>query len=263
MDNIVSNVAAPELRVAVRIPCLKEAASISAVVRDVHEHLPCARVFVFDNDSDDDTVYVAEQSGATTRHVGRRGMGDVVRQMFSQVDADVYVTVDGDGTYGASCAPKLVEELLLKNADMVTAVRIAQPGAFPKSRQIGNTCFSALVTLLFGCKVSDLLSGYRAASKRLAKSFPATSSGFEVETELTIHAVTYCTMIGIFLIVSGIVLNAITACRCEVKRLRYEALPSLRTSRVLDTGTCEVVSGWSSSPPPIASWHKELEDSQS
>ncbi len=175
--------------IAVLIPCLNEAASIAKVVNDFHAALPEARVFVYDNGSTDGTVEVARAAGAIVRIEPSRGKGNVVRRMFADVEADVFVLVDGDDTYDASRAPELVSELLRNSLDMVNGARRAlADGAYRPGHRFGNRVLSGLVASFFGGQISDLLSGYRVFSRRFVKSFPALSSGFEIETELSVQA---------------------------------------------------------------------------
>lgn len=177
------------LSVAVLIPCYNEAGAIAGVVRDFAAALPAARIFVYDNNSTDGTAEAAEAAGAIVRHEERQGKGNVVRRMFADVDADVYVMVDGDGTYDASSAPRLVRTLLRGPYDMVNVARIAKADkAYRRGHVFGNLAFTSMVKLVFGGGVADMLSGYKAFSRRFVKTFPAMSGGFEIETELTIHA---------------------------------------------------------------------------
>jgi glycosyltransferase involved in cell wall biosynthesis len=177
------------LRIAVLVPCYNEAAAIEQVITGFRRALPQARILIFDNNSTDDTVAIAQRAGAETRHVTRQGKGNVVRRMFADVEADLYVMVDGDATYDAASAPKLVEKLLAEGLDMVvgarkdTAVEAYRPG-----HRLGNRVLTEFVARVFGRAVNDILSGYRVFSRRFVKSFPAISIGFEIETELTIHA---------------------------------------------------------------------------
>ena len=151
--------------------------------------LPDARIFVYDNNSTDRTAEVARAAGAIVRSEAQQGKGHVVRRMFSDIDADIYVLVDGDNTYDAEAAPRLVETLVSQSLDMVNGCRIAQAGAaYRRGHRIGNRLLTGLVALLFGKRTKDMLSGYRVFSRRFVKSFPALSRGFEIETELTVHA---------------------------------------------------------------------------
>ncbi len=179
----------PDLQIAVIVPCRNEAASISSVVRDFRAALPGATVFVYDNNSDDDTAKIAGDAGAVVRTELLPGKGNVVRRMFADIDADVYVLVDGDDTYDAASAGKMVEKLESEILDMVTAVRVSvADDSYRPGHRFGNFFLTGIVALIFGSRSSDLLSGYRAFSRRFAKSFPALTSGFEIETELTVHA---------------------------------------------------------------------------
>jgi glycosyltransferase involved in cell wall biosynthesis len=176
-------------RVAVLIPCYNEAVAIGRVVADFKSALPQATVFVYDNNSTDETSDVARKAGAVVRREPLQGKGNVVRRMFADVEADVYVLVDGDGTYDASAAPVLVERLLRDDLDMVTGVRVADSSsAYRLGHKLGNRALTGVVANIFGDRCADMLSGYRAFSRRFAKSFPALAVGFEIETELTVHA---------------------------------------------------------------------------
>lgn len=176
-------------RVAVLVPCYNEAIAIGAVIAAFRAALPDAPIYVFDNNSRDATAQVAANAGAIVRRVELQGKGHVVRRMFADIDADAYVMVDGDDTYDAASAPRLVATLLDKHLDMVVGVRepihadVHRPG-----HAFGNRLLSGFLSHLFGRNCSDILTGYRVFSRRFAKSFPVLSSGFEIETELTVHA---------------------------------------------------------------------------
>jgi len=179
-------------RIALIVPCFNEEAAIGQVVREFKAALPEIRIFVFDNNSTDHTEEVARDAGAEVIGVPLRGKGNVVRRMFADVDADVYVMVDGDATYDAASVHKLVDKLLDEHLDMVvgcrkTAAEIAGD-AYRRGHQWGNRLLTQSVMQIFGGKFTDMLSGYRAFTRRYAKSFPALSRGFETETELTVHA---------------------------------------------------------------------------
>ncbi|MFZ5652814.1 MAG: glycosyltransferase family 2 protein [Pseudomonadota bacterium] len=175
--------------IAVIIPCHNEAEAIAEVVRDFHTALPTARILVFDNNSTDATANIARSAGAEVLPAPIRGKGNVVRQAFAAIDADLYVLVDGDATYDAAAAPRLVELLQSGGFDMVIgARRAAVDTAYRSGHRIGNRLLTGLVNWLFGGQVGDLLSGYRVFSRRFVKSFPALAEGFETETELTVHA---------------------------------------------------------------------------
>jgi len=176
-------------RIAVVIPCFNEAATVADVIADFRMHLPQAEIFVFDNNSTDNTGQIARASGATVYFEPRQGKGNVVRRIFAEIDADVYVMVDGDGTYEAAAAPKLVSMVLDDRLDMAIGARAdITRQAHRTGHAFGNQLFNRLFASLFGQSYSDIFSGYRAFSRRLAKSFPALSSGFEIETELSVHA---------------------------------------------------------------------------
>lgn len=176
-------------RIAVLIPCRNEAACIAKVVRDFRAVLPDAEIHVCDNASTDATSEVATAAGAVVHFEDQPGKGNVVRRMFSDIEADIYVLVDGDDTYDHEAAPAMIAALERGNLDMVVATRSSTSGtAFRPGHRFGNRVLTSLVTMIFGDRVSDLLSGYRVLSRRFVKSFPALSTGFETETELTVHA---------------------------------------------------------------------------
>jgi glycosyltransferase involved in cell wall biosynthesis len=175
--------------IAVLIPCLNEAGGVAAVVKSFRSALPGAAVYVYDNASTDDTAAIAAAAGALVRREPMRGKGNVVRRMFADVEADVYVLVDGDGTYDAASAPAMVKLLVEQQLDMVCGKRIENDSpAYRQGHRLGNRVLTGLVAILFGNSVTDILSGYRVMSRRFVKSFPALSTGFETETELTVHA---------------------------------------------------------------------------
>ncbi len=177
------------LRIAVLIPCRDEAVTIGQVVADFRAQLPGARVYVYDNNSTDETAAIAAQAGATVRMEKRQGKGNVVRRMFADIEADAYVLVDGDGTYDAADAPTMVRMLADQQLDMVTGVRMGtSPESYRRGHQLGNRVLTGIVRNIFGDLITDMLSGYRVFSRRFVKSFPALSVGFETETEFTVHA---------------------------------------------------------------------------
>jgi len=176
-------------RVAVLIPCYNEEVAISAVVRDFCAALPDATVYVYDNNSSDGTLAAARMAGAVARTESLQGKGHVIRRMFADIEADAYVLVDGDGTYSAATSPAMVRLLLEDGLDMVNGTRISEvSAAYRRGHRFGNAVLTGLVAWVFGNRVSDMLSGYRVFSRRFVKSFPALSSGFEAETEFTVHA---------------------------------------------------------------------------
>lgn len=178
-----------EPKIAVMIPCYNEGAAIASVVNGFRQSLPTARIYVYDNNSSDDTIEQARAAGAIVRTETRQGKGNVVCRMFADIEADVYVMADGDGTYDATKARQLVDKLLSGPYDMVngrrveTAKRNYRPG-----HRLGNAVLTGLVGVLFKRQFDDMLSGYKLFSRRYVKSFPAQSQGFEIETELTVHA---------------------------------------------------------------------------
>ncbi len=177
--------------VAVILPCFNEALAIRQVLDEFKEHLPTAALHVFDNRSTDDTARVARDAGAKVTHVQLRGKGNVVRRMFADVDADVYVMVDGDATYDVSSMQRHVDLLLDSGLDMVVGYRQddgLNPQTYRRGHRWGNQLLTRSVRGIFGGEFTDMLSGYRVFSRRYAKSFPATAQGFETETELSVHA---------------------------------------------------------------------------
>ena len=176
-------------RVAVLIPCYNEEATIAGVVRDFADALPGAMIYVYDNNSTDGTVALARQAGAIVRQETLQGKGHVIRRMFSDVDADAYVLVDGDATYEPTSAAPMIDTLLNGGLDMVTGTRVTDiRAAYRPGHRLGNNLLTSIVTHVFGNRITDMLSGYRVFSRRFVRSFPALSSGFETETEFTIHA---------------------------------------------------------------------------
>ncbi len=176
-------------RVAVLLPCLNEAAAIGHVVAEFRRALPDATVYVYDNNSTDGTADVAKAAGAIVRRERLPGKGNVVRRMFADIEADIYVLADGDLTYDASRAPELVKAVAEDDLDMIVAARDGGGNkAYRRGHRLGNQLFNIVVEKLFGQAFSDIFSGYRAFSRRFVKSFPASASGFETEAELSIHA---------------------------------------------------------------------------
>jgi len=176
-------------RVAVLIPCYNESVAIGGVVSAFRAALPDAVVYVYDNNSRDDTVAVARAAGAVVGMERLQGKGHVVRRMFADVEADVFVLVDGDGTYEAAAAPAMVARLLEQQLDMVTGLRVQEAAAaYRRGHVFGNVMLTGLVARLFNADLGDMLSGYRVFSRRFVKSFPALAGGFETETEFTVHA---------------------------------------------------------------------------
>ncbi len=177
-------------RIAILIPCYNEEAAIAAVVRDFRAALPEACVYVYDNNSKDGTMDRAREAGAVVRQETRQGKGNVVRRMFADIEADVYVLVDGDDTYDAAAAPQLVNTLIEDGYDIVSGRRVATgEAAYRPGHVWGNKMLTGLTALMFHVRLKDLLTGYRVMSRRFVKSFPFTAEGFGIETELTVHAV--------------------------------------------------------------------------
>jgi glycosyltransferase involved in cell wall biosynthesis len=172
------------------VPCYNEAATVARVVADFRAALPGATVYVYDNRSTDGTGDIARAAGAVVRREPRPGKGVVVRRMFAEVDADIYVMTDGDATYDASRAPEMVAVLIRDDLDVVTGIRDDEEraAAYRRGHRLGNRAFNALLGTLFGERPADMLSGYRVLSRRFVKSFPMEARGFEIETELTVHA---------------------------------------------------------------------------
>jgi glycosyltransferase involved in cell wall biosynthesis len=176
--------------VAVLIPCRDEEQTVAQVVGDFARALPGSRIYVYDNASTDRTGELARASGAIVRREQTPGKGHVVRRMFAEIDADVLVLVDGDGTYDAARAPELVAAIVRDHADMVTAVRDdgGDQRAYRGGHRLANSMFNRALGVFFGSRPRDMFSGYRALSRRFVKSFPASARGFEIETELAVHA---------------------------------------------------------------------------
>lgn len=176
-------------RIAVLVPCYNEAKAIASVVSDFRLALPQATIYVYDNNSSDRTAEMAREAGAVVRRETRQGKGHVVRRMFADIDADCYVLVDGDDTYSAPAAAKAIETVLMNGVDFVNIARVsAAEKAYRPGHRFGNVMLTELVRFFFGRQSTDMLSGYKVLSRRFVKSFPAMSSGFETETELTVHA---------------------------------------------------------------------------
>ncbi|MBI5164223.1 MAG: glycosyltransferase [Magnetospirillum sp.] len=175
--------------VAVILPCFNEAPAIAQVVAAFRDVLPGAAIIVFDNNSTDATATCAVAAGAEVIHEPLRGKGNVIRRAFAEIDAEIYIMADGDGTYDAARAPELVELLRRRRLDMVVGTRVEEGGeAYRFGHRFGNRLFNRVVERLFGRGFSDIFSGYRVMSRRFVKSFPALSLGFEIETELAVHA---------------------------------------------------------------------------
>ena len=189
MKKVDASLTPSEPKVVVLIPCYNEAKPIAHVVKDFKEALPNADIYVYDNNSTDDTVQIAKEAGAFVRTEPQQGKGNVVRRMFSDIDADIYVLVDGDNTYEAKAAPRLIKRLTSETLDMVSGCRVTEiQEAYRPGHRFGNWMLTGIVATIFGKRTDDMLTGYRVFSRRFVKSFPALSRGFEIETELTVHA---------------------------------------------------------------------------
>jgi glycosyltransferase involved in cell wall biosynthesis len=176
-------------RVAVLLPCYNEAAAIAQTVADFRAALPDATIYVYDNNSTDKTVEVAAAAGAIVRTERMQGKGNVVRRMFADVEADIYVMADGDATYEAAAAPGLIDLLVNDQLDMVVGARKSEvEAAYRRGHRLGNAMLTGMLAWLFGRSFTDILSGYRVFSRRFVKSFPVLSEGFEIETEISVHA---------------------------------------------------------------------------
>ncbi len=177
-------------KIAVILPCYNEEAAIGQTVRAFRGALPQAQIYVYDNNSKDRTAERAREAGAIVRSELRQGKGNVMRRMFADVEADVYVLADGDDTYDAAQAPEMVAKLVTDELDLVTGRRVhTQASAYRAGHVWGNRMLTGLTALMFGIELKDMLSGYRVMSRRFVKSFPFTAQGFAIETELTVHAV--------------------------------------------------------------------------
>jgi glycosyltransferase involved in cell wall biosynthesis len=175
--------------IAVILPCYNEATAIAQTVAAFRTSLPDALIYVYDNNSSDATCAVAADAGAIVRSEKMQGKGNVVRRMFADVEADIYIMADGDATYDAAAAPALVKQLIDGNLDMVVGARKSEvEAAYRRGHRFGNAMLTGMLARLFGRSFSDILSGYRVFSKRFVKSFPVLSSGFEIETEISVHA---------------------------------------------------------------------------
>ncbi len=175
--------------VAVLVPCHNEELTIRQVIEEARSALPSATIYVYDNNSKDRTAEVARAAGAVVRFEPRQGKGNVVRRMFADVDADVYILLDGDATYEAGAAPRMVRRMIEERLDFINGARVSDAvAAYRMGHRFGNVMLTALVRAVFGRQFTDMLSGYKVLSRRFVKSFPAMSRGFEIETELTVHA---------------------------------------------------------------------------
>lgn len=175
--------------IAALIPCYNEESSIAGVISGLKKYLPEARIYVYDNNSTDNTAEVAQKAGAVVRHESGQGKGNVVRRMFAEIEADIYLLTDGDETYDLSRCQDLIRELRQNSLDMVVGARKeVEKDAYRLGHRFGNRFLTRLVELFFNCKIKDMLSGFRVFSREYVKTFPAVSTGFEIETELTVFA---------------------------------------------------------------------------
>ena len=179
-------------KIAVLIPCYNEAKTVEKVVKDFKEVLPEAVIYVYDNNSTDDTALLAEKAGAVVRHEYQQGKGNVIRRMFRDIDAECYIMTDGDDTYPAEFAREMADRVLRKNVDMVVGDRLSSTYFTENKRpfhNFGNSLVRKAINLMFRTEIKDIMTGYRAFSYQFVKSFPVLSRGFEIETEMSIHAV--------------------------------------------------------------------------
>jgi len=188
-ERLAESMAASRFEVAVLVPCYNEQHAVAKVVADFRKALPNAAVYVYDNNSTDGTAEAAKAAGAVVRRETHQGKGYVVRRMFNDIEADIYVLVDGDATYDAASAPAMITKLIADRLDMVVATRVeTDQKAYRRGHRAGNRLLTGFVAHIFGRAFTDILSGYRVLSRRFVKSFPILSGGFEIETELTVHA---------------------------------------------------------------------------
>ncbi|WP_339861857.1 glycosyltransferase [Thalassospira alkalitolerans] len=193
MSNLKTNFSTSDFRlaeIAILLPCHNEGLAIARVIEDFRKVIPSAEIIVIDNASDDDTATRAREAGAVVIHENLKGKGNAVRRAFSEIESDIYVMADGDGTYDASALPALIERLIKDRLDMVVGTR-AEKGddAYRSGHRLGNRLFNTVFAKLFGARFSDIFSGYRVFSRRFVKTFPAISTGFEIETEISVHAI--------------------------------------------------------------------------
>lgn len=179
-------------KIAVLIPCYNESLTIEKVIKDFRAALPESTIYVYDNNSTDNTAQIAEEAGAVVRKEYQQGKGNVIRRMFREIDAECYIMVDGDNTYPAECAPEMVQKVLDKNVDMVVGDRLSSTYFEENKRpfhNFGNSLVRKSINVLFRSDIKDIMTGYRAFSYQFVKSFPVLSGGFEIETEMSIHAI--------------------------------------------------------------------------
>lgn len=174
--------------IAILLPCFNEQGAIGETIASFQAALPSANIYVYDNNSTDDTALEAKQAGAIVRFEPRQGKGEVVKRMFADIEADIYIMADGDNTYDASICPSLIETLVEQRLDMIIGTRSRELSSYPKGHVLGNKLFSNLINRAFNSQLEDVFSGYRVMSNRFVKSLPIFSDGFQIETELTVHA---------------------------------------------------------------------------
>ena len=177
------------LNIAILIPALNEEKTIVSVITQFNQFLPEAKVYVYDNNSNDNTLLLARQAGAITRLVRNKGKGNVIYRLFADIDADIYVLIDADDTYDVSQCEELIQCLVENKCDMVVGIRVPESKTtFPEGHELGNKLFNYILSWLFGERVIDMFSGYRVLSRRFVKTMPLTSTGFEIETEMTVYS---------------------------------------------------------------------------
>lgn len=174
--------------IAVLLPCYNEEGAIGDTIQGFRDALPGSEVYVYDNNSTDNTIKEASETGAIVRNESRQGKGEVVRRMFADVEADIYIMADGDATYDPTAAPMLIKTLIDEQLDMVVGTRSIAQEAYPTGHILGNKAFSTLINKFFNASLKDVFSGYRVMSRRFVKTIPVLSDGFQIETELTVHA---------------------------------------------------------------------------
>lgn len=175
-------------QIAILLPCYNEEGAIGETVIGFKKAVPNSTIYVYDNNSTDNTLLEAEKAGAVVRKEPRQGKGEVVRRMFTDIEADIYIMADGDATYDPTIAPLLIDNLINNQLDMVVGTRSIEQTTYPTGHIVGNRCFSSLINHFFGASLTDVFSGYRVMTRRFVKTIPVLSDGFQIETELTVHA---------------------------------------------------------------------------